>query len=364
MMDWLKSSQIYGNTFFEWIFAGILFVVVFLGFYIVKSVSKRRLGKWSHLVDSDFRDLLFNIVKSTSHFIIFIVALYLALLTLSFPAKAERFIQSFLTISILIQFIFWGNQLIDFGLRRFLRRRETAHGGHDPAITTILPTAKFLSRLALFLLVFLLALDNLGVNITALLAGLGVGGIAVALALQNILGDLFASLSIVLDKPFEVGDGIQVGERAGIVERIGLKTTRIRSVTGEQLIFSNANLLSSQIQNFRRMNERRQLFNIGIIYELPNETLKKIPGWLKDAVESLSPNVRFDRSHLKSFGDFAINFEVSYYVLSSEMKAAMDAQQEINFKILDIFERENISFAYPTQTVRPFQDFRPSTRKD
>jgi small-conductance mechanosensitive channel len=207
-----------------------------------------------------------------------------------------------------------------------------------------------LGRLATWVVVLLLGLDNLGIDVTALVAGLGVTGIAVALAVQNILGDLFASLSIVLDKPFVIGDFLAVGDMMGSVEYVGLKTTRLRSLSGEQLVFSNSDLLGSRIRNFGRMAERRALFTIGVTYQTPREKLERIPQMIREAVEA-QPQTRFDRSHFARYGDSAITFETVYYVTVPEYPVYMDIQQAINLRIHEAFEREGIEFAYPTQTV-------------
>jgi small-conductance mechanosensitive channel len=195
-----------------------------------------------------------------------------------------------------------------------------------------------------------LALDNLGIEVTALIAGLGIGGIAVALATQNILGDLFASLLIVLDKPFVLGDFIVVGDFVGHVEKIGLKTTRLRSLSGEQLVVSNNDLLQSRLRNFKRMIERRVLFTVGVTYDTPLEKLAAVPGMIREIIES-QPDVRFDRSHFKEFGSYSLNFETVYFVLSPEFGRYMDRQQAINLAIYDRFAQNEIKFAYPTQTL-------------
>ncbi len=199
-------------------------------------------------------------------------------------------------------------------------------------------------------MILLLVLDNLGVNITALVAGLGVGGIAVALAMQTILGDLFASLSIVLDKPFVVGDFLIIGDLLGSVEYVGLKTTRLRSLSGEQLVFSNSDLLGSRIRNYGRMYERRVQFNIGVTYQTPRDRLVKIPQIIREAVEQQS-DTRFDRSHFKEYGDFSLVFESVYYVMGPDYNKYMDIQQAINLHIHERFEQQGIEFAYPTQTL-------------
>jgi small-conductance mechanosensitive channel len=198
-------------------------------------------------------------------------------------------------------------------------------------------------------------LDNMGFNITALVAGMGVGGIAVALAVQTILGDLFASLSIVLDKPFVVGDFLIIGDLLGSVEYVGLKTTRLRSLSGEQLIFSNSDLLTSRIRNYGRMFERRVVFNIGVTYQTPRDKLIKIPEIIRTAVET-QDKTRFDRSHFKEYGNFSLNYESVYYIQGSDYNMYMDIQQDINLYIHEQFENEGIEFAYPTQTLFIQQD--------
>jgi len=195
-----------------------------------------------------------------------------------------------------------------------------------------------------------LILDNIGVNISALLAGLGIGGIAVALALQNVLGDLLASLAILLDKPFEAGDFIVVDQYLGTVEHVGLKTTRIRSLSGEQIIVSNTDLLGSRIRNYKRMTTRRIEFAVDVVYGTPAEKVKRIPLLLRQSVEA-QPQARFDRAHLKEFGPSALVYQIVYIVESPDYNVYMDTQQRINFAIIEHFEREGIDFAFPTRTV-------------
>jgi small-conductance mechanosensitive channel len=205
-------------------------------------------------------------------------------------------------------------------------------------------------RLAVWSAALLLMLDNLGVDVTALVAGLGVGGIAVALAVQNILGDLFASLSIALDKPFVIGDFVIVGDFMGTIERVGLTTTRIRSLSGEQLVFSNSDLLASRIRNYKRMQERRVAFSVGVTYQTSPDTLEAIPGMIRELIEN-QQTTRFDRAHFKAFGDSAYLFEIVYYVLDPDYNRFMDTQQAINLGICRRFAEHGIEFAYPTRTV-------------
>ena len=193
-------------------------------------------------------------------------------------------------------------------------------------------------------------LDNLGIKITALIAGLGIGGVAIALASQTILGDLFNYFVILLDRPFEVGDFIIVGEYMGTVEYIGVKTTRIRSLGGEELIFSNTDLTNSRIRNYKRMEKRRVVFHIGVVYQTPLEKLKEIPRIIENIIKSI-PDTIFDRAHFFSYGDFSLIFEIVYYVIGSDYNKYMDLQQQINFRIKEEFEKRGIEFAYPTQTL-------------
>ncbi|MBE3116500.1 mechanosensitive ion channel family protein, partial [Candidatus Bathyarchaeota archaeon] len=221
---------------------------------------------------------------------------------------------------------------------------------HDSSSTTTITFLGFVARLILWAIILLLILDNLGINITGLVAGLGIGGIAVALALQNILGDLFASLSIVLDKPFVLGDFVVVDALSGTIEHIGLKTTRIRSLEGEQLIFSNNDLLKSRIHNYKRMSERRIVFGFGVVYQTPLEKLKAIKKIVSEVIAK-NEKARFDRAHFKEYGDSSLNFEVVYYVTGPDYNIYMDVQEAINLEIFRRFAEEGIEFAYPTRTI-------------
>ena len=193
-------------------------------------------------------------------------------------------------------------------------------------------------------------LDNMGFEISAVIAGLGIGGIAVALAAQTILKDLFSYFSILFDRPFEIGDFIIIGEYLGTIEHIGIKTTRIRSLGGEQVILSNTDLTSSRVRNYKRMDKRRVLFKLGVTYQTSLEQLKAIPGIIKNAIENVEDTI-FDRAHFFSYGDFSLVFEVVYYVKSRDYNKYMDIQQEINFAINEEFKNRDIEFAYPTQTL-------------
>ncbi|MCL7744168.1 mechanosensitive ion channel family protein [Guyparkeria hydrothermalis] len=323
---------------------------VALGVFALLLVAQRvllaRWAKFAEHTSNSLDDDLVAVLRRTQWWFLLVVALYLGTLYHDLPPQGDQFVQSVTVLGLLVQAGLWSSTFLVQRLERYrLKRRET-----DPGSAMTLSAAGFLGRIALWSFVLLLALDNLGINVTALIAGLGVGGIAVALAVQNILGDLFASLSIVLDKPFAEGDFLIIDSLMGNVEHVGLKTTRLRSLSGEQLVFSNSDLLQSRIRNYGRMHERRVVFEIGVTYQTPRAKLEIIPEIMREAVEA-SEGTRFDRSHFKAYGNFSLNFETVYYVLSADYAQYMDVQQAVNLHIHQRFEEEEIEFAYPTQTV-------------
>jgi small-conductance mechanosensitive channel len=315
--------------------------IAFVNWFLVRRFSTFA-GHTKNVVD----DYLAAVLKKTKWFFAAAIGLYAATYIVEVTDQMALIVSRVAFILLLIQVILWVNEAISEYINRYRERKLEEDAG---AVTTV-QAMGFLGRLVLYTVVLLLALDNFGVEVTALIASLGIGGIAVALTLQNVLGDLFASLSIVLDKPFVVGDFLIVGDFLGTVENIGLKTTRIRSLSGEQLVFSNSDLLGSRIRNYKRMYERRVVFEIGVTYQTPHEKLKAIPGMIRDIIESQN-QTRFDRSHFKAFGDSALTFETVYYVLVPDFTAYMDIQQSINLALLEQFEQESIEFAYPTQTL-------------
>ena len=245
-----------------------------------------------------------------------------------------------------IQVGLWGRGVVEYGIRRLVG----GAGPEEAASTMGVTVLGFLGSLILWSVVLLLCLEALHVNVNSLIASLGVGGIAVALAAQNVLGDLFASIAILLDKPFVVGDGIQVGDFSGSVERIGVKTTRLRSVNGEEIVMGNSDLVSSRIRNFKRLEARRIVTQIGIVYGTPHEQVRAIPAILREIVER-TPDTRFDRAHFRTFGESALQYELVYFAQKLDFGAMMDIQQAVNLAIHARFAAEDIQFAFPTQTV-------------
>ncbi|MFP5288376.1 MAG: mechanosensitive ion channel family protein, partial [Thermoanaerobaculia bacterium] len=242
------------------------------------------------------------------------------------------------------QLALWTLVAINFWMER-KRRTEI-----DAASATMIRAFGFMGKVVLWSVILLLALENLGVDVTALIAGLGVGGVAVALAVQNILGDLLASLSIVLDKPFVIGDQIQVDNFTGTVESIGIKTTHLRSVTGEQLVFSNGDLVRSRIRNHKRMGERRVAHAFDVVYQTPAAKLARIPEIVRRLVDERQ-ELRFDHAHLTGLGESGVRFEAVWFVLSPDNALHQDLQQEVLLELLRRFEAEGIELAYPTRTL-------------
>jgi small-conductance mechanosensitive channel len=317
-----------------------------VAFAILRVAAARVAGALAERGAAPFHRVARDTVDATQLWLLFPVALYVGASALQLPEKVGNVVGLAAAIALMLQAAVWGNRFI----KRWFEEKSARPLGGDGETVTALGLISFVSRLVMWVIVVLLVLNHLGVNITALVAGLGIGGVAVALALQNVLGDLLASLAIVLDKPFVVGDAIAVGEVSGQVERVGIKTTRLRSVNGELLVLSNAELLKSRIHNYRQMTERRVQFGLGIACETPQDKLERVPGMLQEIVLA-QPGVRFDRAHFKGYGDSALLLEVVYYVLDRDYNVYMDVQQALNLEIGRRFSAEGIAFAYPTRTV-------------
>lgn len=345
-MTHFLDARFLNNSIRAWALALVVAGVIGLALRVLARWSVRRLTRIADHTKTYWDDVLVEAISKTKALFGIVVALYAGSEVLTMGRHAEQVVRAAVVIALLVQGGIW----VSAALTAWLTRYRKAEMSEDPAAVTTMSALGFLGKLVLWAVILLLTLDNLGVNITALVAGLGVGGVAVALALQNILGDLFASLSIVLDKPFVLGDFLIVDQHLGNVEYIGLKTTRLRSLSGEQLIFSNSDLLKSRIRNFGRMYQRRIVFTLGVTYQTPRAKLEIIPGIIRQAIEA-QQKTKFDRSHFSAYGDFAINFESVYYVTVADYYTYMDVQQAIYLRIHERFEQEGIEFAYPTQTL-------------
>ena len=344
-IDWL-NYRVFDNTLLTWTAGVGLFIAVWGLLVVARRLVRGRLNSFAARSESTPLRTAAHVVSRTKTWFLFVVALYLGSRLPVLPAPVEVVLVRVLVLGLLVQMGLWTVA----GLAKVLELRRDRQFREDPGAIAAMDVMGFILRIVVWAIVLLLVLDNLGVNITALVAGLGVGGIAVALAAQSVLGDLFASLSIVLDKPFAVGDFVIIDDYLGSVEKVGLKTTRIRSLSGEQLIFSNNDLLNSRIRNYGRMFERRVVFTLGVTYQTPAEKLRLMPDIIREAIEA-QEDVRFDRAHFQRYGDFALVFEIVYYVLSNDYAIYMDRQQSINLRVHERFAEEGIEFAYPTQTI-------------
>jgi small-conductance mechanosensitive channel len=333
------------NSPTSWLVAGVIAVTVWSVLGIVRRVVAARYKKFSAAQHRMPLRLLAYLIANTQQFFLFAVAVQIAQAGLTLPDRVENLISNTVMILLLLQIGIWAGRSVHF----YLESKTLARGA-DQALAGSLDIVNFVSRMLIWSLLFLVALSNLGVNISALLAGLGVGGVAVALALQNILGDLFASLSIALDKPFVAGDRLEIDTYAGKVEHIGIKSTRLRSDTGEQIIVSNADLLKSRVRNYGRALEQRTLASFRVTYDTPTEKLSQIPKLIESIVRA-QPNARFERCHLKTVGDSALLFELAYFVQQPSLNSQLDLQQAVNLRIIEEFRRLEVAFDYPTQRV-------------
>jgi small-conductance mechanosensitive channel len=334
-----------GNSGWEWLVAGFVGVAVWSGLWIVRKAIGSRYKGYSSARNPTVIRLVAYLIGNTKQVLFLAIALDAAQGTLTFPPRIQHIVSNIILILILVQVGLWAGRTL-----RFYLATKEAERGADQVFAGSLDVINFVAGMLIWSLLILVALDNFGVNITALLAGLGVGGVAVALALQNVLGDLFASLSIALDKPFVVGDRLVIDAFAGVVERIGIKTTRLRSDAGEQIILSNADILKSRVRNFGRAPEQRALASIRVPYATARETLHAIPKLMEGIVRE-QPNARFERCHLKSIESAWLEFELSFFVQQPRLNSLLDLQQAVNFRIIDEFRRLGVAFAYPTQRV-------------
>ncbi|HMS03639.1 MAG TPA: mechanosensitive ion channel family protein [Gemmatimonadaceae bacterium] len=334
------------NSLLAWSIAFAVALAVFGALVLGRRLLLSRLRALAARTNTTIDDVLVAVLERTHRLFLVVMSLAAGASTLALPASATTWWHGLVVLVGFAQVGIWGSAALGQSLDHYRQRTMET----DRSAATMVGALRFVSLLALWSVVTLLALANLGVDITALVAGLGVGGIAVALAVQNVLGDLFASLAIVLDKPFIVGDFIDVDGSVGTVERIGLKTTRVRAISGEQLVFANADLLGSRIRNFGRMYERRISFTLGVTYDTPRGDLALVPDLVQAAVEP-EEDTRFDRSHLSGYGASSIDFETVYFVTTPDYRVHMDAQQRILLRIHEAFERHGIQFAFPTQTL-------------
>ncbi len=340
--------QLYeSNSFHDWSLALLAALSTILTLYLLRQFVLRRLALNAEATQTLVDDFLVEVLSATHIMFAGLVGIYVGTHLLDLGERLGRLTDRVFVAALIFQVGLWANRSLGFWLKQRFANGESQDAGTRAMTRSLL---SFLGRVTIWVLVLLLVLDNLGLNVTALVTSLGIGGIAVALAVQNVLGDLFASLSISIDKPFVIGDFIIVDDLMGTVEHVGLKTTRIRSLGGEQIVFSNNDLLKCRIRNYKRMQERRVVFAIGVVYETPVEHLELVPSLIRKSIES-QPQARFDRAHFKGFGPSSLDFEIVYYVREPDYNLYMDIQQAINLQLVRDFAEHQVAFAFPTQTL-------------
>ncbi len=355
-MDFLETTY-YGNTVQAYIIGAAVALAVFVVATSIRAFALGKLRKLARETSTRIDDLAIHLVEQTKHWVILMLSLYAGTLALEIAPDQAAVIRVVAVACFAFQVGRWASSAITFLLREFRERKEAE--GDTSSLGAIMLVA-VVARMTVWILVLLLILDNLGLDVTALVAGLGIGGLAVALAVRNILSDLFSSVSIMLDKPFEVGDFIIVGDLMGTVEHIGIRSSRLRAPSGEQLVFGNEDLISSRIRNMKRMADRRAVMNLRISYGTSTEQLREAPEIVRSVIEA-KESVRFDRCHLKALGESAVDLEAVFYMTDPAYALFMDTQQRINLEVLDAFAQKGIHIAYPTQTVY-VQDERDAAR--
>ena len=345
MVSDILSMSFLHNRVLDYLIFLTSFVVSVLIIKTIKKIIILRLKAWADKTSTTIDDFITSIFEKKLIPLLYFIALYFSLNSLTITETVQKTVN----ISVAIILTYFGLRfvvsLINYSLESYWIKKEVDKSRQQSlkGIITIL-------KVVVWGVGITFLLDNLGFEISTVVAGLGIGGIAVALGAQAILGDLFSYFVIFFDRPFEIGDFIIVDDLMGTIEYVGIKTTRVRSLGGEQLVFSNTDLTNSRIRNYKRMQKRRVVFKLGVTYQTTLDQLKEIPGIIKNVIENIEDAV-CDRAHFRTYGDFSLDFEIVYYVLSGDYNKYMDIQQDINFAIKAEFDKQEIEFAYPTQTL-------------
>jgi small-conductance mechanosensitive channel len=342
LIDILEAA-IRENSLRDWLLAGLVFVATFLVVPFVRGRIRAQQQKW-HSRQNPLLELISRLTGAASQLVVLSLALYFAEKLLALPPEIDRVFEVVIVFGATYQLALWAVAALRFGVERHYG------GGHEPGASAAVGVLMFVGQVLVWAVFVLLALDNLGVNVTALVAGLGIGGVAIALAVQSVLGDLLGSVSIALDKPFAIGDQLQIDDIEGTVEHVGIKSTRLRSLTGEQVILANADVLKSRVHNLGRMSERRVLFRFGVTYETTPAKLEQVAGIVRQAVESV-PGTRFLQCPLMALGAASLDFEPIYFIANRPDVPLGGTQNAVNLAILRGITDAGIDFAYPTQRL-------------
>lgn len=345
MFQNIMQKVFFQNSVLDYLICILIFLIGSLVVRIFRRVVLARLKIWAEKTVTTIDDFLIHIFEKTAIPLLYFGAFYLSIRNLTLNPTFSKAI----TIVGIVLLTFFGirflMRIIEYTVETYFLKKEK-----DKARERSLKGMLTIIRVVIWGLAVVFLLDNFGFKISTVIAGLGIGGVAIALASQAFLGDLFSYFSIFFDRPFEIGDFIIVGDYLGTVEYIGIKTTRVRSLGGEQLVFSNTDLTNSRVRNYKRMEKRRVVFKLGVTYQTTSQQVKEIPIIITNIIKNTEDAV-FDRAHFFSYGDFSLIFEIVFYVMSGDYNKYMDIQQEINFAIKEEFEKREIEFAYPTQTL-------------
>jgi len=312
---------------------------------IVEALALPRLKAWAEKTSSTWDDFLVDRIHRTGVPLAYLGIVQAALRVLTLSPRLERIIDMAGIVLLTLLAIVFTVALVRYGFEEYMRKQ-----GEDATRNRALKGVVSLTKALVWIIGALFLLDNLGFKISTVIAGLGIGGIAIALAAQAILGDLFGYFVILFDRPFEIGDFVIVGDYMGVIERFGIKTTRIASLGGEQIVMSNKDLTDSRVRNYKRMAKRRVVFRLGVTYQTPADRLREIPGIVAEIFREIA-GATLDRVHFFSYGDFSLIYEIVYYVDGNDYTRYMDLQEKANLRIYEEFEKRRIEFAYPTQTL-------------
>jgi len=346
MLETVLQYEILNNLVSEYLLALIILIIglLFIRFVLKRFIFKR-LRNWIANSKIGLDSRLTKIVQNSLIPLLYLGVVYVSIRNLELHPILDQSIDAIgLIVATIIGIRFIGN-LIEFVLVTYWLRGKDDET-REQSVAILSPALRIIA----WTIGIIFLLGNLGFDISALVASLGIGGIAIALAAQGVFQELFSYFAILLDRPVQIGDFIILGDLIGTVEHIGIKTTRLRSLSGEEIILSNSDLTSSRIHNYKRMQERRIVFSLGVTYETGLEQLQGMPQYIQEIIDR-TENTRFDRCHFKSYGDFSLNFETVYYMMTPDYTAYMDAQQKINFEIKECFEKKGIDMAYPTQVL-------------
>ena len=345
MTNSLLDYTFMGNTIWQYFMALGVFTLGSLSVFVFKHYILAKIKIWVNAIPTEVSGLIISVIETYFIPIFYFSIFYLSLTFLVLSSKIEHIFDVLMIVLLTMFSVSIVIAIAHYSLQRYLQKSDDSMQKKDQ-----LKGISGLISFAIWIIAIMFLLDNLGVKISAVVAGLGIGGIAVALAAQAVLGDLFSYFVIFFDKPFETGDFVMVGDKLGVVEHIGIKTTRMRALSGEQLVFSNTDLTNSRVHNYKRMDRRRVIFSLRVTYQISTELLKKITTIVKEII-TMVDNTTYDRGHFASYGDFSLDFEFVYYVNGGDYNTYMDIQQSINLAIFEAFRKEGIEFAHPTQTL-------------